>query len=63
MEEEDEDNDGEVAAVEDVKDEADEPMDEAGPITRVPGRDGVPPLPGRPQATKVNGVVHARQTS
>jgi len=59
MDEEDDDNDGESAAAEDVDGHADEPMDEDEPVTRVPGRDGVPPLPGG-SAAKINGVIHPR---
>jgi len=63
MEEEDDDIDGEVAAVEGVDEEEDELMTEDEPFTHVPGRGDVPPLPSRPQATKVNGVAHPRKTS
>ncbi|KAF8580580.1 hypothetical protein K439DRAFT_293284 [Ramaria rubella] len=58
---EEEENEGEVDA-EDLNDEDDEVMDDDAVITRVPGLDGVPALPTRLQAAKINGAVHAEQT-
>lgn len=62
MEEEEDDNDGEVA-VEGLNDEEDELMEEDEFITRVPGQGGVPILPGGPQATKLNGITRPNKTS
>ncbi|KAF8499981.1 hypothetical protein JB92DRAFT_2743117 [Gautieria morchelliformis] len=57
MEEEDDENEGE-ATTEDTNEDEDEAMDEDEVVIRVPGLDGVPPLPDQPQPAKVNGVVH-----
>lgn len=66
MAEEDDENDGD-GATEDTTEETaeteEEVMDEDEIIRRVPGHGGVPPLPGRPETAKVNGVVHANQAS
>jgi hypothetical protein len=57
MEEEEDENEGE-GATEDTNEDDDEPMDEDEVVIRVPGHNGVPPLPELPQPAKVNGVVH-----
>lgn len=57
MDEEDDENEG---GDDQKDDDYDEAMEDDEAMTRVPGDNGVPPLPDKLQAAKVNGV-HTNQ--